>query len=186
MNLYSNVLFVHIASALVLFLGNGLEWTVTALLKHASTTDQARAWLRVYRVSPPVTGAGLAVLILSGGWLSAMTGGMNQGWMIASVAGIVLALAIGFALILPRVRKIRGALPEGNQALSAEALMLLQSGALPTLIRVRALLAIGIVYLMTVKPPLGISLIVLAVAIVVGILVSVMVRPGGAGKSAAA
>jgi uncharacterized membrane protein SirB2 len=167
MTLYSNVLFVHIASTLALFLGYGLEWTVSSLLPHASTTEQARAWLRVYRVSPPVTGVALAVLILSGGWLSAMTGGMNQGWLIASVAGIVVALVIGFALILPRVRRIRAALPEGNAALSPEALVQLQSEALPTLIQARALLAVVIVYLMTAKPPLGVSLRFLAVPIVV-------------------
>jgi uncharacterized membrane protein len=186
MTLYSNVLFVHIASALALFLGYGLEWTVSALLRHASTADQARAWLRVYRVSPPVTGVALAVLILSGGWLSAMTGGMNQGWLIASVAGIVVALLIGFALILPRVRRIRGALPEGNAALSPEALLQLQSGALPMLIRVRAMLALGIVYLMTAKPPLGVSLIVLAVSMVLGVLFSVTAWSRGVAKSAAA
>lgn len=185
MTLYSNVLFVHIASALALFLGYGLEWTVSALLRHASTTEQARAWLRVYRVSPPVTGAALAVLILSGGWLSAMTGGMNQGWLIASVVGIVVALLIGFALILPRVRGIRGALPEGNAALSPEAILLLQSGALPTLVRVRVMLGAGIVYLMTAKPALGASLIVLAVSIVVGVLLSVTAWSRGVGKSAA-
>ena len=186
MTLYSNVLFVHIASALALFLGYGLEWTVSALLRHASTTDQARAWLRVYRVSPPVTGVALAVLILSGGWLSALSGGMNNGWLIVSVLGIVVALLIGFALILPRVRGIRGALPEGNAPLTPEALLVLQSGALPTLVRVRVMLAVGIVYLMTAKPPLGASLIVLAVSMVLGVLLSVTAWSRGTGKSAAA
>jgi len=186
MNLYSNVLFVHIVSALGLFLGYGLEWTVSALLRHSSTTDQARAWLRVYRVSPPVTGASLAVLILSGGWLSALTGGMNHGWLIVSVAGIVVALLIGFALILPRVQAIREALPEGNLPLSPEALLQLQSGVLPTLIRVRVLLAVGIIYLMTTKPPLGASLIVLAVAIVLGVIFSVTSWSRGSAKNVAA
>jgi len=186
MTLYSNVLFVHIASALALFLGYGLEWTVSALLRHASTTDQARAWLRVYRVSPPVSGVALAILILSGGWLSAMTSGMNQGWLIASVAGILVALLIGFALILPRVRAIRGALAETNEALSPEALLQLQNAALPALVRVRMMLAVGIVYLMTAKPPLGASLVVLAVAMVVGVLLAAPLWSHGAGKNAAA
>ena len=186
MTLYSNVLFVHIVSALALFLGYGLEWTVSALLRHSSTTDQARAWLRVYRVSPPVTGAALAVLILSGGWLAALTGGMYHAWLIVSVAGIVVALLIGVALILPRVNAIREALPEGNLPLSPEALLQLQSAALPTLIRVRALLAVGIVYLMITKPPLGASLIVLAVSMVLGVLFSVTSWSRGSSTSAAA
>ena len=185
MTLYSNVVFVHIVSALALFLGYGLEWTVSALLRHSSTTDQARAWLRVYRVSPPVTGAALAVLLLSGGWLAALTGGMYHAWLIVSVAGIVVALLIGFALILPRVSAIREALPEGNLPLSPEALLQLQSAALPTLIRVRALLAVGIVYLMITKPPLGASLIVLAASMVLGVLFSVTSWSRGSSTSAA-
>jgi hypothetical protein len=185
MNLYHNVLFVHILSALGLFLGYGLEWTVSALLRHSSTTDQVRAWLRVYRVSPPVTGAALVLLILSGGWLSAMTGGMNHGWLIVSVAGIGVGLLIGFAVILPRLRAIRAALPEGNLPLSPEALLQLQNAALPTMVRVRTMLAVGIVYLMTAKPPLGASLIALAVAMVLGIVLSVTAWSRGAGKSAA-
>lgn len=186
MTLYHNVLFVHILSALGLFLGYGLEWTVSALLRHSSTTDQARAWLRVYRVSPSVTGVALAVLILSGGWLAALTGGMKQGWLIVSVGGIVVALMIGFALILPRVGAIRGALPEGNLPLTPEALLQLQSAVLPTLIRVRVLLAAGIVYLMTTKPPLGASLIVLAASMVIGVLFSITSWSRASAKSAAA
>jgi hypothetical protein len=186
MTLYHNVLFVHILSALGLFLGYGLEWTVSALLRHSSTTDQARAWLRVYRVSPSVTGAALAVLILSGGWLAALTGGMNHGWLIVSVGGIVVALLIGFALILPRVGMIREALPEGNLPLTPEALLQLQSAVLPTLVRVRVLLAAGIVYLMTTKPPLGASLIVLAASMVIGVLFSITSWSRGSEKSAAA
>jgi Predicted integral membrane protein (DUF2269) len=186
MNLYSNVLFVHILSALALFIGYGLEWTVSALLRHSSTTDQVRAWLRVYRVSAPVTGVSLAVLILSGGWLAALTGGMKQDWLIVSVGGIVVALMIGFALILPRVSAIREALPEGNLPLTPEALLGLQSAALPTLIRVRVLLAAGIVYLMTAKPPLGVSLIVLAASMLLGVLFSITSWSRGSAKNAAA
>ena len=186
MNLYSNVLFVHILSALALFIGYGLEWTVSALLRHSSTTDQVRAWLRVYRVSAPVTGVSLAVLVLSGGWLAALTGGMYHGWLIVSVAGIVVALLIGFALVLPRVQAIRGALPEGNLPLTPEALLQLQSAVLPTLVRVRVLLAAGIVYLMTTKPPPGASLIVLAASMVLGVLFSVTAWSRGSAKSAAA
>ena len=186
MNLYHNVLFVHILSALTLFLGYGLEWTVSALLRHSSTTDQARAWLRVYRVSPPVTGVALALLILSGGWLSALSGGMNNGWLIVSVLGIVVALLIGFALILPRLRRIRAALPEGNAPLLPEALLQLQSPVLLRLIRVRALLAVAIVYLMTAKPPLTASLIVIAAPLVAGVLFSLAAWPRRFAKNSAA
>jgi len=71
------------------------------------------------------------------------------------------------------VKAIRAALPEGSAVLPANATALLRAPGLPTLIRVRALLALGIVYLMTAEPDaLASSLIVLGAAIVLGLLAS--------------
>jgi hypothetical protein len=150
---YTTVLFLHFAGVAGLFAGYGLEWIVSSLLRRATGADQVRAWLRVYRFSLPVSGPALLLLILTGGYLaSQMQGGMKAPWISASLVGIVIALGIGFTLILPRIRAIRSSLPEGNVALPASAVANLQNGMLPTLIRVRAMLALGIVYLMTLKP----------------------------------
>jgi hypothetical protein len=170
---FSLALFFHFVGMVMLFVGYGLEWIVSSFLRGASTTDQVRAWLRVYRTSLPVSGPGLLVLILSGGYLAQVTGAMKNGWMSASLIAIVIALVIGFIFILPRVKAIRGALPEGSAALPANATALLRAPGLPTLIRVRAMLALGIVYLMTAKPDAFLSsLLVLAAAIVLGLLAS--------------
>jgi len=170
---YSLALFFHFVGLAMLFIGYGVEWIVSAFLRGATSTDQVRAWLRVYRTSLPVSGPGLLVLILSGGYLAQISGAMKNGWMSASMIAIVVALGIGFMFILPRVKAIRAALPEGGAVLPANATALLRAPGLPTLIRVRAMLALGIVYLMTAKPDtLASSLIVLGAAIVLGLLAS--------------
>lgn len=169
---YTLALFFHFVGLVALFAGYGLEWIVSALLRRATTADQVRAWLRVYKTSLPVSGPGLLVLILSGGYLAALSGAMKQGWMSASLLAIVLALGMGFVFILPRVRALRDALGEGS-ALSPKAGELLRAPGLPALIRVRVFLALGIVHLMTMKPESFVmSLVVLAVAIVLGLLAS--------------
>jgi len=170
---YTLALFFHFVGLVALVVGYGLEWIVSALLRKATTADQVRAWLRVYRTSLPISGPGLLVLILSGGYLATFSGAMKQGWMSASLLAIVFALGIGFVFILPRVRAIRGALPEGGGALPAKAAELVQAPGLPTLIRVRGLLALGIVYLMTAKPETFVaSLLVVGAALVLGLLAS--------------
>jgi hypothetical protein len=170
---YSLALFFHFLGLAALFVGYGLEWIVSAFLRRATTTDQVRAWLRVYRTSLPVSGPGLLVLILSGAYLAQVSGAMKNGWMSASMLGILFALGIGFVFLLPRLKAIRAALPEGRMALPANATALLRAPALPTLIRVRAMLALGIVYLMTAKPDtFASSLLVLGAAIVFGLLAS--------------
>jgi|SRR5580704_5936087 hypothetical protein len=170
MTTYAAVLFLHFLGLIGLFAGYGLEWVASALLRGATSTVQARSWLRVYRFSLPISGPALLLLIVSGGYLASLSGAMKQGWIPASFVGILVALAIGFGLILPRITKIRAALPEGGGPLPSDALSRLQQPVIATLVRVRFLLAIGIVYVMVAKTPLYTSLLILLVAMIIGLI----------------
>src|SRR6516165_8920913 len=94
---YTLVIYCHLLGALALFAGYGIEWTASALFRKASSTEQVRAWLSVFRVSPPLSGAGLAILILSGGYLASLSGAMKQGWIPATLLAIGVVLILGFA-----------------------------------------------------------------------------------------
>ena len=171
MNYYALALYSHFLGLVGLFVGYGLEWTASSKLRRAATADQARAWLGLYRASLPVSGPGLLLLILTGGYLASITGSMRQGWMSASLLAVFVALFIGFVLLLPRMKQIRAALPEGSSTLQDAVLARVKDPVIVTLIRVRFLLALGIVYLMTLKPDgFSTSLIALLIAIVLGVL----------------
>lgn len=171
MTAYAIGLFCHFVGMVGLFVGYGLEWTATSLLRRATTSDQARFALGLYRLSMPISGPGLLVLIISGGYLASLTGGMRQGWISGALLGIVFALGIGFVFVLPRMRTIRVAIPEGSAPLAAAALMRVKDPMVTTWIRVRFMLALGIVSLMTSKPQmLATALFVLLGAIVIGLL----------------
>jgi len=170
MNTYSLVLFFHFVGMAALFIGYGLEWTASTLLRGASTAGEARAWLRIYRASLPVSGPGVLLLILTGFYMAGVNRMSKEGWVIAALLGIVVALVIGFGLLLPRMKKLRAALPEGNAALSGGALSRVQDPVIATLIRARVVLALGIVYVMTAKTVLATSLIILVVAMALGAL----------------
>lgn len=181
MTSYAIGLFAHFLGMVGLFVGYGLEWAASSLLRRATTSDQVRSWLRIYRLSLPISGPGLLILILSGGYLASVTGSMKQGWIEAALLGIVFALGIGFVLILPRMKALRAALPENNAPLSDKGRTLVQDPMIVTLVRVRAILALGIVYLMTGKPvALSTSLFILLGFIVAGMLCAAsswMARP---------
>jgi hypothetical protein len=172
-SVFSAVLFLHLLGALALFIGYGIEWTASSLFRNASSTEQVRAWLRVFKVSPPLAGAGLGVVLLSGGYLASLSGAMKQGWIPATLIAIFLALALGFALILPRMKRIRAALPPGNDAVSEELRERLADPVLLTAIRVRVLVATGIVYLMAAKISFVPSLLALAMATVLGVIFAI-------------
>lgn len=173
MTVYSIVLYAHLLGAFAFFIACGIEWTASALFRKATSTEQVSAWLRVFKASPPLYGAGLLVLLLSGGYLASRSGAMRQGWIPATLLAIGFAIVVGVALILPRMKKIRKALPSLNQQVSAEYRWLLTDPLLHSAIRTRVLLAAGIAYLMTAKSPLTPSLVALGAALLLGIAFSI-------------
>jgi hypothetical protein len=176
MSVYANIVFLHLAAMAGLFIGYGLEWVSTARLRRSTTANAARTWLGTYRLSLPLSGPSLLVLILTGGYMAGVTGASKEGWILASFLGIVVALGIGFGLVLPRMKRIKAVLPDGDAALTGEAYPRVQDGVIVTLIRMRAFLALGIVYLMVVKPTLIASCGVLLIAMAIGALTSLGTR----------
>jgi len=170
---FSVVLFLHLLGAVSLFIAYGIEWTASSLFRNASSTEQVRSWLRVFRVSPPLSGIGLGAVLLSGGYLASLSGAMKQGWIPATLIAIFIALVLGFALILPRMKRIRAALPSGNDPVSAQLRERLSDPVLLTAIRVRVMVVTGIVYLMAAKISLVPSLVALSIAIVLGLILSI-------------
>jgi len=173
MTVYTVVLYAHLLGAFAFSIACGIEWTASALFRNATSSEQVGAWLRVYRVSPPLYGIGLLVLLLSGGYLASLTGAMKQGWIPATLLAIGLAVVAGVALILPRMKRIRKALPSLHQEITGEFRSLLSDPLLHSAIRTRVLLAAGIVYLMAAKLPFAGSLVALAAALVLGVVFSV-------------
>jgi hypothetical protein len=78
------------------------------------------------------------------------------------------------------MKRIRATLPAGDEPFSLALRSAITDPILLTAIRTRFMLATGIVYLMTAKPPFASSLIVLALAVVLGAVFSVSIwsRPG--------
>ena len=170
MTRFTIAVFLHLVGMVGLFIGYGLEWVASSLLRRSTNAEQVRAWLRIFRLSLPISGPGLVVLILSGVYFASITESMKEGWMLASLLAIVLAFGIGFVFIWLRVRMLRAVLPEGNTPLSEAGSASVQDPVILTLIRVRFLLALGVLYVMIAKPDLATSLYILLSAIVVGLI----------------
>jgi hypothetical protein len=170
---FSVILFLHLLGAVALFIGYGIEWTASSLFRNASSAEQVRSWLRVFKVSPPLTGVGLGVVLLSGGYLASLSGAMKQGWIPATLIAIFFALGLGFGLILPRMKRIRAALPPGNDPVSAQLRERVSDVVLLTAIRVRVLLVTGIVFLMAAKISFVPSLVAVTISVILGIIFSI-------------
>jgi hypothetical protein len=164
---FTIAIFLHLVGMVGLFMGYGLEWVASSLLRRSTNAEQVRAWLRIYRLSLPISGVGLLLLILSGVYFASIFEAMKEGWLLSSLLAAVFAFGIGFVFIL---RMLRAVLPEGNTPLSEDGRASVQDPVILTIIRVRFLLTLGILYLMITKPDLATSLFVLLGAIVVGLI----------------
>ena|SRR5438128_5038557 len=171
MTLYAFILFIHLAGAVSLFLAFGLEWAAISFLGSASTPQEAQNWLRLARLSPLINGPALGIVILSGGYLASIIGAMKQGWIPASLVGIVVVAFLGSVINVPKMRAIRLAIPEGGEKLSSA----LRNKLLPISVRLRTFLALSIVYMMVAKLPFVPCVLVLLAGLVVGFVFSIPV-----------
>lgn len=166
-SIYSIALFLHILGALGFFAALGLQWASLSFLRQALTVEQARLWLSMFgaqrRIQPI---AWLAILIP--GIYMALTAWRGVAWTSIALAAVVLIAVIGPALSGKRMAAIGRSVAEGSGLLHQR----LDDPLIWASLRLQTAIALGIVFLMTVKPGLPGSLLTVGVAIVLGLIFS--------------
>ena len=170
--LYSVALFVHILGALGLFMALGLEWAGLRQLRRAATAEQARAWLSAVAVLPRLYAPAAIAILLSGLYMVATAWSWTAGWPGVALAALVLLAAFGAALTGPRMASIGRAAVEIGPV-SPALRQRLRDPILWTSIQTRVAIAVGIVFLMTVKPALGGALLAIGVAALLGLAATI-------------
>ena len=171
MTLFALIVFIHLTGAVALFLAFGLEWAAISFLGNSNTPQEAQNWLRLARLGPLINGPALGVLILSGGYLAYLMGpgSMKQGWILASLVGILVVGALGGSINVPKMRAIRLAITAGGEKLSSA----LHNNLLPVSVRLRTFGALSIVLMMVTKQQFVPSLLILLGGLVLGLLLSI-------------
>ena len=167
MSVYSISVFLHVVGALGLFASVGLEQAGLAGLGRASTSGQAREWVRLLRGRQRLDGPS-GLIILATGFYMAATRWRFQPWMGAALLGMVLMAAIGAALTGRRVGAIARELPAGDGPVPTALRDRLRDPVLRASALLRAALGLGIVFDMSVKPDRATSLAALGVALALG------------------
>jgi hypothetical protein len=168
MNDYSLALFFHVLGALGVFVALGLEWTSLRQMRRATTAEQVREWMRVSRGAGRVGMAAMLMLLVSGFYMMATVWG-GVPWITVALGAIILLVVLGVALSGPRMAAIRRAVSVEHGPVSATLHHLSHHPLLWISIQTRGAIALGIVFLMTVKPELSEALLTIGVAIVLGL-----------------
>ena len=161
------VLFLHIAAAVFAFVVAGLLLTALAHMRRAQSVAVLRSWQDLaHRIEPwfPIV---VLVLIGLGGWLIALSHNefsWSDGWVITSVATLVIMLAYGGAILAPNGKRLHAMIentPEGSvpdQVHAAVMNPLVWAGLWGEMG-----LAAGILFLMPTKPSGAASVVIVAV-----------------------
>ena len=177
MNFYSIALFLHILGALGFFVALGLEWTSLRRMRGATTFEQVREWMGIANGAQRVGMPSMLLILISGFYMMATAWG-GVAWIIVALGTLVLLVALGLALTGPRMAAIGRAVTGEHGPVSVTLHSLLHDPILWISMQTRAALALGIVFLMTVKPELGGALLTTGVAIVIGLASGLPVRGG--------
>ena len=174
MSLYSTALFLHIVGALGLFAALALEWTGLSNLRRAGSVGQFREWLGLLQGLRRVGGPSGLTLIVTGIYLTVTRWG-SQPWIILGLIGLVTMAVLGAVVTGRRLGSLakglsgEGVLPPALRHQIQDPVLLLSTW-------IRTGIGLGIVALMSAKPGLGASLIILGGAIFLGFAAGLAAR----------
>jgi hypothetical protein len=168
MNTYSIALFFHIVGALGFFVALGLEWVGLRQIRNATTTEQVRQGMRISGSTRRLGMASMLTILVFGFYMTAVAWG-GAAWIVVTLGVIVVLIALSVALTGPSMAAIGRALATEKGPLSPNLRQLANHPLLWISIQTRVAVALGIVFLMTVKPGLGGSLLIISVATVIGL-----------------
>ena len=189
MDIYNIVLFLHISGAIGYFVGIGTWLFGFTALRRAQRVEQVRALTNLTGRLGPLFVISVLLILASGLYMAITAWGLRTSWIAVGLISLILIAPLGLVLIEPRRRAIVRLAQEAPDGPLPQALQQrIHDPILGTALQTVAVLLLGIVFLMTTKPALIFSLIVMAVALVLGLasglLVSRSMRTRGQGVPA--
>ena len=171
MSIYSIAVFLHIVGALGLFAGVALEQTSLVNLRRATAGVQVREWLSLLGGLRRFDGPSGILILATGFYMVAMRWG-NQAWIGLALLGMVLMAVLGIAVTGRRAAALKRALPASDQSMSSAFRQRLDDPMLRASASLRATIALGIVFNMSVKPAAAGALATMGVALALGAVVA--------------
>ena len=183
MSIYTIVLFLHVSGAIGYFVGMGAWLFGLATIRRAQRVEQVRSLVQLVGLSGPLFGVSVLLLLAAGLYMALTAWSLLTGWIVVGLISLVLLAPLGTAVLEPRRRVIdRLARKAPDGPLPEELDRYIHDPVLLTAPQTLTALLLGVVFVMTTKPSLVGSIIVMAVALVLGLAWGALVsrrRPRG-------
>ena len=168
MEFYFVILFIHITSALVLFMAMAIEWVGISKLQLALKREQIDEWIKF--ILP------LKYIFMSVGTLLLLTGAYmvsaKWNWSAWIIVAMLMWLFLFLHIILvtgKRVEKLSKLINSNSQMSDTELHGFIGTLSLMNLLQSEIAVGLGQIFIMTIKPDLVGSVCVIIVAIILGI-----------------
>lgn len=168
MEFHSIALFFHIVGGLGLFVALGLEWTSLRQIRSAILPEQVRAWMGIIKSASRLVFVSMLASTITGIISMLIEDGLTA-WITVTLGSLFMMIVLGRAVTGPRMAAIGRTLSADKRPISQTTQILASTPLLWISLQIRVTIALGIVFLMTVKPGLVGSLLVIGVAIVLGL-----------------
>lgn len=171
MTWYHLALFAHICGVLLLFIADGVELTAMLGMRRAQAVEQVREWGRVEAAAEKLYPPAILLILAAGIYMALTAWGIRIAWIDTAFV-LLLALSVqGPALNGRRLRAIHAAAEAAPAGPVPPALTRrILDPVLWTSAQTMPAIALGIVFLMVIKPNLAGSLATIVVAGVLGVL----------------
>src|SRR5215211_7334137 len=170
MGLYSIMLFLHVSSAICLFVGMGIWLFGSTAIARATRVEQVRTIADLMLMARMAVPVGALVVIAAGLAMTWIAWGFQTGWIAVALGSLIIIGPIGTWVIDPRVRAIAALahiLPDGP--LPTQLAERTHDRVLRLALHTTSALLFGIVFLMTTKPVLTSALGAIVVSAFLGI-----------------
>jgi hypothetical protein len=174
MNSYSLLIFVHVLAATGLFVAMAIEGVSLGRLSQARTSEEAQESLRSLALPARVGPIAMLTAVASGVWMMAVAWS-DEPWMRSALGAVIAMGAVGGIVTNRRVRQLRTVLAAGGSHVDVARRTSMR--ALAASLRVRVALGVGILALMTLKPGLAGSLLIVAASAAGGLLLAGIPSP---------
>jgi hypothetical protein len=172
MSILSAVLFIHVFAAMSLSAALALEATVLLRIRSSLNTAQAQSGVRSFHRLRAIAMPSFLGALGSGFYLAYRYGG-GTAWIPASLIAMLLIMLVGGTVTGIKMARLKKLLSTTGEAVADEAVLIrTHDETLVLSYGFRLGLAVGIVFLMTVRPNLVLSVIALASATLVGVILA--------------
>jgi hypothetical protein len=170
MNLYSITLFVHVITAIANFFGNGTLLLCMAALRRAKRVEQVRTIAALTAITNLIFPISIILLIATGLLLAVIAWGVQAWDGVALISFVLIVLPLGAIVVGRRIGaivKMAQEAPDGPLPVALDAHI--HDPVLGTAVQTITALLLGIVFLMTNKPAVISSILVIVIAVLLGL-----------------